>query len=62
MTENNLPSVWNKPKTKNIPEGALCFNTNEPEKLRSRINCKWVELDPFEDLEERKVKKTDKEQ
>ena len=60
MTENNLPSVWNKPKTKNIPEGALWFNPSEPEKLRNRVNGKWEELDPFEDLEERKVKKTEK--
>ena len=59
MTENNLPNVWNKAKTNDIPEGALLFNPNEPEKLRNRVNGKWEELDPFVDLEERKVKKTE---
>ena len=55
MTENNLPNVWNKAKTNDIPEGALWFDPNEPEKLRNRVNGKWEELDPFVDLEERKV-------
>ena len=59
MTKNNLPNVLNKAETNDIPEGALCFNTNEPEKLRNRVNGKWEELDPFVDLEERKVKKTE---
>ena len=59
MTENNLPNVWNKAKTNDIPEGALWFDPNELEKLRNRVNGKWKELDPFEDLEERKVKKTE---
>jgi len=60
MTENNLPTVWNKTKTDDIPEGALWFNPDEPEKLRNRVNGNWEELDPFVDLEERKVKKTEK--
>tara|TARA_R100000995_G_scaffold76228_1_gene45796 strand:+ start:63 stop:248 length:186 start_codon:yes stop_codon:yes gene_type:complete len=59
MTENNLPTVWNKTKTDDIPEGSLWFNPDEPEKLRNRVNGKWEELDPFVDLEERKVKKTE---
>ena len=59
MTENDLPNVWNKAKTNDIPEGALWFNPNEPKKLRNRVNGKWEELDPFVDLEERKVKKTE---
>ena len=59
MTENNLPNVWDKAKTNDIPEGALWFNPDEPEKLRNRVNGKWEELDPFVDLEERKVKKTE---
>ena len=59
MTENNLPNVWNKTKTNSIPEGALWFNPNETEKLRNRVNGKWKKLDPFVDLEERKVKKTE---
>tara|TARA_A100000172_G_scaffold70793_1_gene51251 strand:- start:268 stop:462 length:195 start_codon:yes stop_codon:yes gene_type:complete len=53
----NLPKVWNKAKTNDIPDGALWFNPDQPEKLRGRINGKWEELDPFKDLEERKVKK-----
>ena len=59
MTKNNLPSVWNKTKTNDIPKGAIWFNPSEPEKLRNRVNGKWEELDPFVDLEERKVKKTE---
>ena len=60
MTKNNLPNVWNyAKKISDIPEGALWFDPNEPEKLRNRVNGKWEELDPFEDLEERKVKKTE---
>ena len=54
--QNNLPKVWNQAK-KDIPEGALCINTNEPEKLKIFNNGKWEEIDPFEDLEERRVKK-----
>ena len=59
MTENNLPNVWNLAKPDDILEGAIWFNPNQPEKLRNRVNGKWKELDPFEDLEERKVKKTE---
>ena len=59
MTENNLPNVWDKAETNDILEGALWFNPSEPEKLRNRVNGKWEELEPFVDLEERKVKKTE---
>ena len=62
MTENNLPNVWNLAKPDDILEGAIWFNPNQPEKLKNRVNGKWEELDPFVDLEERKVKKTEKEQ
>ena len=55
--ENDLPKVWNQAKNNEIPEGALCINTNEPEKLKIFNNGKWEEIDPFEDLEERRVKK-----
>ena len=54
--QNNLPNVWNKAETNNIPEGAMFINTNEPEKLRIFQDGKWKDTDPFEDLEERKVK------
>ena len=40
-----------------ISEGAMFINTNEPEKLKIFKDGKWVDTDPFEDLEERKVKK-----
>ena len=56
-TKKNLPNVWNKAKTNDIPEGAMCFNTNKPDKLKIFQNGKWTDTDPFEDLEERKVKK-----
>ena len=60
MTENNLPSVWNySKKISDIPEGALGINTNRPDKLRIFKDGKWTDTDPFEDLEERKVKKTE---
>ena len=59
MTENNLPNVWNLAKPDDILEGAIWFNPNQPEKLKNRVNGKWEELDPFLDLEERKVKKTE---
>ena len=54
--ENDLPNVWNKPKTKNIPEGVFWFNPDNPEKLRIFKDGEWVDTDPFQDLEERKVK------
>ncbi len=59
MTKKNLPNVWNKAETNDILEGALWFNSNVQQKLRNRVNGKWEELDPFLDLEERKVKKTE---
>jgi len=55
--ENNLPKVWNKAKTNDIPDGAMCINTNEPDKLKIFQDGKWITTDPFADLEERKVKK-----
>ena len=54
--EDNLPKVWNKAKTNDIPEGSFWFNPDDPEKLRGFKNGKWEELDPFEDLEQRKNK------
>ena len=60
MTKNNLPNVLNyAKKISDIPEGALCINTNRPDKLRIFKDGKWIDTDPFEDLEERKVKKTE---
>ena len=60
MTKNNLPNVWNyAKKISDIPEGALRINTNRPDKLRIFKDGKWIDTDPFEDLEERKVKKTE---
>jgi len=55
--KNNLPNVWNKAKTNDIPEGAMFINTNEPDKLKIFQDGEWTDTDPFEDLEERKVKK-----
>ena len=54
--QNNLPNVWNKAKTNDIPEGAMCINTNEPDKLKIFENGEWKHTDPFKDLEERKIK------
>ncbi len=54
--ENDLPNVWNKPKTKDIPKGAFWFNPDDPEKLKIFKDGEWVDTDPFEDLEERRVK------
>ena len=55
--ENNLPKVWNYAKKINdIPEGAIGINLNNPDKLRIFLDGKWIDTDPFEDLEERKVK------
>tara|TARA_Y100000401_G_scaffold37165_1_gene27817 strand:+ start:103 stop:270 length:168 start_codon:yes stop_codon:yes gene_type:complete len=39
-----------------IPEGAMWFNQNNPDKIKIFKNGEWVDTDPFEDLEERKVK------
>ena len=55
--ENNYPNVWDKAETNNIPKGAMFINTNEPDKLKIFQDGKWTDTDPFEDLEERKVKK-----
>ena len=55
--KNNLPNVWNKAETNDVSEGAMCFNTNEPDKLKIFQDGEWTDIDPFEDLEERKVKK-----
>ena len=55
--KNNLPKVWNKAKTNDVPKGAMCFNINEPDKLKIFQDEEWTDTDPFEDLEERKVKK-----
>ena len=49
--ENDLPN-WLNPN-----EGQIWFSPLEPEKLRIYKNEKWQEIDPFVDLEERKVKK-----
>ena len=54
--QNSLPNVWNKAKTNDIPEGAMCINTNEPDKLKIFENGKWKQTDPYKDLEERKIK------
>ena len=59
MTENNLPNVWDKAKTNDIPEGTLWFNPNDKKGLKVLTNGEWVNTDPFENLEERKVKKTE---
>ena len=56
-TKKNLPNVWNKTKTNDITKGAMCFNTNEPDKLKIFQDGEWTDTDPFKDLEERKVKK-----
>ena len=39
--QNSLPNVWNKAKTNDIPEGAMCINTNEPDKLKFFENGEW---------------------
>ena len=44
-------------KPYNFPEGTLWFNPDYAEKLKIFKNGEWVETDPFENLEERKVKK-----
>ena len=49
--ENDSPN-WLNPN-----EGQIWFSPLEPEKLRIFKNGKWEEMNPFEDLKERKVKK-----
>jgi hypothetical protein len=39
-----------------VPEGAMWFNQNNPDKVKIFKNGKWEEMNPFEDLEERKIK------
>ena len=54
--ENNLPNVWNKAEINDIPEGSLWFTPDDPENLKVMVNGKWEKIDPYKDLEERKVK------
>ena len=54
--ENDLPNVWNKAETNDLPEGLLWFTPDDPEKLKIFKNGKWEKIDPYKDLEERKVK------
>ena len=49
--ENDLPNRLNP------NEGQIWFSPLEPEKLIIFKNGKWEEMNPFEDLKERKVKK-----
>ena len=59
-TKKNLPNVWNySKKISDIPEGAISINENDPDKLRIFKDGKWQEFDPFEDLENRKIKETE---
>ena len=62
--KTNLPNVWYKAETNDYPipkgewnEGALWLSASEPDKLKIFKDGKWIYTDPFEDLEERKVKK-----
>ena len=56
--ENNLPKVWNyAKKISDIPDGSLWFTPDDPDKLKVMVNGKWEKIDPYKDLEERKVKK-----
>ena len=55
--KTNVPNVWNKAKTNNISEGSMWINPDEPEKVKIFKNGKWEKTNPFEDLEQRKVKK-----
>lgn len=54
--ENDLPNVWNKAETNDVPEGSLWFTPDDPEKLKIFKNGKWEKIDVYKDLEERKVK------
>ena len=60
IKKNNLPNVWNKAKTWPT-KGTLYFNETEEKTyiFEAKKGCypAWHEVDPFEDLEERKVKK-----
>ena len=55
--EKKLPNVWNKAETNDIPDGSLWFTPDDPDKLKLMVNGKWEKIDPYKDLEERKVKK-----
>ena len=44
-------------KNKKHKDGEMWFNPDYANKLKIFKNGKWVETDPFEDLEERKIKK-----
>ena len=58
--KNNLPNVWiYSKKISDIPECAISINENDPDKLRIFKDGKWQEFDPFEDLENRKIKETE---
>ena len=48
--ENDSPN-WLNPN-----EGQIWFSPLEPEKLRIFKKGKWEDMNPFENLEERKVK------
>ena len=39
--KTNVPNVWNKTKTNDIPDGSLWFTPDDPEKLKVMINGKW---------------------
>ena len=62
MTKNNLPNVWDKAR---YSEGNARIRWNSSNEkmyiLKARKGCipVWEEIDPFVDLEERKVKKTE---
>ena len=56
--KTKLPNVWNySKKVSDIPEGAIGVNTNNPDKLRIFKGGKREEFDPYEDLEEWRIKK-----
>ena len=58
--KTDLPNVWNK-ATNNLKTGTLRWNSSNEKMyiLKAREGCYpiWEEIDPFEDLEERKIKK-----
>mgnify|MGYP003117083493 CR=1 FL=1 len=58
--KNNLPNVWNKAGYSES-NGTIRWNSSNEKMyvLKARKGCLpvWEEIDPFEDLEERKVKK-----
>ena len=54
--KTNLPNIWDKANKKDIPENSLWFTPDEPEKLKIFKNGEWQQIDPYKDLEERKVK------